>query len=112
MAPAVVKLPRTTARYVRLDVITRLGLPLAEDFRRRGRRLQLGEIDLRDSATSTTGLARGAAVTASESDTVRKTWEPALAVDGLTNSALQTAAGYSSGAHPGVSGEPITRTLD
>ncbi|WP_262698564.1 MULTISPECIES: glycoside hydrolase family 78 protein [Streptomyces] len=113
VAPAVVKLPRTTARYVRLDV-TRLGLPLAEDFPRRGWRLQLGEIDLRDSATSTTGLARGAAVTASESNTVRKTWEPALAVDGLTNSALETAAGYSSGAHPGadVSGEPITLTLD
>ncbi|MBD3003404.1 family 78 glycoside hydrolase catalytic domain [Streptomyces sp. 5-10] len=69
---------------------------------------------MRDSVTSTTGLARGAAVTASESNTVRKTWEPALAVDGLTNSALQTAAGYSSGAHPGadVSGEPITLTLD
>lgn len=111
--PVVVNLPRTTARYVRLDV-TRLGLSLAEDFPRRTWRLQLGEIDLRDSATSTTALARGAAVTASESNTVRKTWEPALAVDGLTNSALQTAAGYSSEAHPGtdVSGKPITLTLD
>ncbi|MGW2296777.1 family 78 glycoside hydrolase catalytic domain [Streptomyces violaceorubidus] len=111
--PVVVHLPRTTARYVRLDV-TRLGLPLAESFPDRTWRLQLGEIDVRDSGTATTGLARGAAVTASESNTVRKTWEPALAVDGLPNSALQTAAGYASAAHtgPDVSDAPITLTLD
>ncbi|MEV7816609.1 family 78 glycoside hydrolase catalytic domain [Streptomyces flaveolus] len=111
--PVVVHLPRTTARHVRLDV-TRLGLPLAESFPGRTWRLQLGEIDLRDSATSTTGLARGATVTASESNTVRKTWEPALAVDGLPNSALQTAAGYASAAHtgPDVSAAPVTLTLD
>ncbi|MFE0181364.1 family 78 glycoside hydrolase catalytic domain [Streptomyces olivaceus] len=111
--PVVVHLPRTTARHVRLDV-TRLGLPLAESFPERTWRLQLGEIDVRDSATGTTGLARGAAVTASESNTVRKTWEPALAVDGLPNSALQTAAGYSGAAHtgPDVSDAPITLTLD
>ncbi|MDT0398246.1 family 78 glycoside hydrolase catalytic domain [Streptomyces edwardsiae] len=111
--PVVVRLPRTTARYVRLDV-TRLGLPLAESFPDRTWRLQLGEIDLRDSATDATGLARGATVTASESNTVRKTWEPALAVDGLPNSALQTAAGYASAAHtgPDVSAAPVTLTLD
>ncbi|WP_217132261.1 family 78 glycoside hydrolase catalytic domain [Streptomyces sp. AC558_RSS880] len=111
--PVVVRLPRTTARYVRLDV-TRLGLPLAESFPDRTWRLQLGEIDLRDSTTSTTGLARGAAVTASESNTLRKTWEPALAVDGLPNSALQTAAGYASAPHtgPDVSAAPVTLTLD
>ncbi|WP_037855049.1 family 78 glycoside hydrolase catalytic domain [Streptomyces sp. NRRL S-340] len=111
--PVVVKVPRTTSRYVRLDV-TRLGLPLAEAFPARAWRLQLGEIDVRDSVTSATGLARGAAVTASESNTVRKTWEPALAVDGLANSALQTAAGYSSAAHTSadVSDRPVTLTLD
>lgn len=113
LQPVVVKVPRTTARYVRLDV-TRLGLPLAENFPARAWRLQLGEIDVRDSVTSATGLAKGAAVTASESNTVRKTWEPALAVDGLPNSALQTAAGYSSAAHDSadVSDRPVTLTLD
>ncbi|GAA4798925.1 family 78 glycoside hydrolase catalytic domain [Streptomyces ziwulingensis] len=111
--PVVVKVPRTTARYVRLDV-TKLGLPLAENFPGLTHRLQLGEIDVRDTETSATGLARGAAVTASETNTLRKTWEPALAVDGLPNSALQTAAGYSSAAHPNadVSGTPVTLTLD
>ncbi|MEV5642603.1 family 78 glycoside hydrolase catalytic domain [Streptomyces flaveolus] len=111
--PVVVDLPRTTARYVRLDV-TRLGLPLADDFPARTWRLQLGEIDVRDSGNATTGLAKGAAVTASETDTVRKTWEPALAVDGLPNSALQTAAGYSSPPHtgPDVSDAPVVLTLD
>ncbi|MFD8521344.1 family 78 glycoside hydrolase catalytic domain [Streptomyces capillispiralis] len=111
--PVVVRLPRTTARYVRLDV-TRLGLPLAEAFPDRTWRLQLGEIDLRDSGTSATGLARGATVTASETETLRKTWEPALTVDGLPNSALQTAAGYRSAAHtgPDVSATPVTLTLD
>ncbi|MFJ8791723.1 family 78 glycoside hydrolase catalytic domain [Streptomyces sp. NPDC102462] len=111
--PVVVDVPRTTARYLRLDV-TRLGLPLAEDFPARTWRLQLGEIDVRDSVTAATGLAKGAAVTASESNTVRKTWEPALAVDGLPNSALQTAAGYSSAAHPGpdVADTPVILTLD
>ncbi|MFF8881459.1 family 78 glycoside hydrolase catalytic domain [Streptomyces flaveolus] len=111
--PVVVDLPRTTARYVRLDV-TRLGLPLADDFPARTWRLQLGEIDVRDSGNATTGLAKGAAVTASETDTVRKTWEPALAVDGLPNSALQTAAGYSSPPHtgPDASDAPVVLTLD
>ncbi|MDQ0947404.1 alpha-L-rhamnosidase [Streptomyces phaeochromogenes] len=111
--PVVVKVPRTTARYVRLDV-TGLGLPLAEAFPARTWRVQLGEIDVRDSVTSTAGLARGAAVTASESNTLRKTWEPALAVDGLPNSALQTAAGYASAAHTGadVSDAPVVLTLD
>lgn len=113
VTPVVVTLPRTTARYLRLDV-TRLGLPLQEDFPGRTWRLQLGEIDVRDAASGTTGLAKGAAVTASESTTLRKTWEPALAVDGLPNSGLQTAAGYSSAAHtgPDVSQQPVTLTLD
>ncbi|WP_329131116.1 family 78 glycoside hydrolase catalytic domain [Streptomyces sp. NBC_00670] len=113
LQPVVVKVPRTTARYLRLDV-TRLGLPLAENFPDLTWRLQLGEIDVRDSEASATGLAKGAAVTASETNTLRKTWEPALAVDGLPNSALQTAAGYSSAAHTSadVSKAPVTLTLD
>ncbi|GAA2335518.1 family 78 glycoside hydrolase catalytic domain [Streptomyces cuspidosporus] len=115
VTPATVELPPTTARFVRLDV-TRLGLPLAEgDFPALTRRLQLAEIEVRDS-TDPDGpdLAKGAAVTASESNTVRKTWEPALAVDGLTNSGAQTAAGYASKPHPDadVSDSPITLTLD
>ncbi|MFF0160655.1 family 78 glycoside hydrolase catalytic domain [Streptomyces sp. NPDC005263] len=111
--PVVVTLPRTTARHLRLDV-TRLGAPLKETVDARTWRLQLGEIDVRDSVTSTTGLAKGSAVTASETTTVRKTYEPALAVDGLANSALQTAAGYSSAPHPSAdtSATPITLTLD
>ncbi|WP_327180717.1 family 78 glycoside hydrolase catalytic domain [Streptomyces sp. NBC_01334] len=111
--PVVVELPRTTARYLRLDV-TRLGLPLKESVDARTWRLQLGEIDVRDSRTATAGLAKGAAVTASETTTVRKTYEPALAVDGLPNSALQTAAGYSSAAHTSAdtSATPVTLTLD
>ncbi|MEU4656475.1 family 78 glycoside hydrolase catalytic domain [Streptomyces sp. NPDC023723] len=113
ITPVVVKVPRTTARYVRLDV-TRLGLPLAENFPDRTWRVQLGEIDVRDTASAATGLAEGATVTASETNTIRKTWEPALAVDGLPNSALQTAAGFSSAAHtgPDVSAAPVTLTLD
>lgn len=111
--PVVVELPRTTARYLRLDV-SRLGLPLKESVDARTWRLQLGEIDVRDSGTATTGLAKGAAVTASETTTIRKTYEPALAVDGLPNSALQTAAGYSSAAHTSAdtSATPVTLTLD
>ncbi|MEW2399434.1 family 78 glycoside hydrolase catalytic domain [Streptomyces sp. NPDC046862] len=108
--PVIVTLPRTTARYLRLDV-TRLGLPLKESVDTRTWRLQLGEIDVRDAESGTTGLAKGATVTASESYTVRKTYEPALAVDGLPNSALQTAAGYCSAAHTSADA-PVTLTLD
>ncbi|MFD5574445.1 family 78 glycoside hydrolase catalytic domain [Streptomyces cadmiisoli] len=103
--PVVVTLPRTTARYIRLDV-TKLGLPLEDQWR-----LQLGEIEVRDSTAPDVNHAKGAAVTASESDTVRKIWEPALAVDGLTNSALDRAAGYASPAHTGPE-SPVTLTLD
>ncbi|MFI1964922.1 family 78 glycoside hydrolase catalytic domain [Streptomyces pathocidini] len=111
--PVAVKLPRTTARYVRLDV-TKLGLPLAEDATGRAWRLQLGEVEVRDSEDPGTNHAKGAAVTASESGEVRKVWEPRLAVDGETNSALIREAGYASKPHPGpdVSQSPITLTLD
>ncbi|MFD7406942.1 family 78 glycoside hydrolase catalytic domain [Streptomyces sp. NPDC059866] len=108
LEPVVVTLPRTTARHVRLDV-TELGLPLDGAWR-----LQLGEIEIRDSAAPDVNHAKGAAVTASETETVRKIWEPALVVDGLTNSALDRAAGYTSPKHtgPDVSSSPVTLTLD
>ncbi|MFF2324715.1 MULTISPECIES: family 78 glycoside hydrolase catalytic domain [unclassified Streptomyces] len=111
--PVVVTVPRTSARYVRLDV-TELGLPLADDFPALAHRLQLAEIEVRDSDDSGTDLAEGAAVTASESDTERKVWEPKLATDAVTNSAWSQAAGYSSLPHTGsdVSGTPVTVTLD
>ncbi|MFJ6633633.1 family 78 glycoside hydrolase catalytic domain [Streptomyces sp. NPDC091376] len=103
--PVVVTLPRTTARHVRLDV-TMLGLPLEEAWR-----LQLGEFEVRDSAAPDVNHAKGAAVTASETDTVRKIWEPALAVDGVRNSALDRSAGYASQKHTGPD-SPVTLTLD
>ncbi|WP_326827857.1 family 78 glycoside hydrolase catalytic domain [Streptomyces sp. NBC_01751] len=111
--PVTVSLPRTTARYVRLDV-TRLGLPLADEFPALAHRLQLAEIAVRDSADPATELAEGATVTASESDTERKVWEPKLAVDGVTNSAWSQAAGYASLPHPSadVRDRPVTVTLD
>ncbi|GAB2964779.1 hypothetical protein GCM10023080_027530 [Streptomyces pseudoechinosporeus] len=62
--PVVVDLPRTSARHVRLNV-TELGLPLAEtDPETLVRRLQLGEIEVRDSTAPETNHARGATVTA------------------------------------------------
>ncbi|NGO74573.1 family 78 glycoside hydrolase catalytic domain [Streptomyces sp. YC504] len=111
--PVTVTVPRTTARYLRLDV-TRLGLPLADEFPALAHRLQLAEIAVRDSAAPDTELAQGATVTASESDTERKVWEPKLAVDGVTNSAWSQAAGYASLPHPttDVRDKPVTVTLD
>ncbi|MEU6844632.1 family 78 glycoside hydrolase catalytic domain [Streptomyces sp. NPDC046716] len=108
--PVTVELPRTTARFVRLDV-TRLGLPLADDFPALSHRLQLAEIEVRDSAAPDADLAQGATVTASETDTERKVWEPKLAVDGVTNSAWNQAAGYASRPHDSADA-PVTVTLD
>ncbi|MFJ8826027.1 family 78 glycoside hydrolase catalytic domain [Streptomyces sp. NPDC102467] len=108
--PVTVELPRTTARYVRLDV-TKLGLPLADDFPALAHRLQLAEIEVKDSADPDTDLARGATVTASETDTERKVWETKLAVDGITNSAWNQAAGYASLPHESADA-PVTVTLD
>uniref|UniRef100_A0AAU1U261 alpha-L-rhamnosidase n=1 Tax=Streptomyces sp. NBC_00119 TaxID=2975659 RepID=A0AAU1U261_9ACTN len=108
--PVTVKLPRTTARYVRLDV-TKLGLPLADDFPALAHRLQLAEIEVKDSTKPDTDLAQGATVTASESDTERKVWEPKLATDGITNSAWNQAAGYSSPQHT-TSDADVTLSLD
>ncbi|MEU8637812.1 family 78 glycoside hydrolase catalytic domain [Amycolatopsis sp. NPDC048633] len=116
--PVVVALPPQTAQFVKLDV-TKLGLPLAEqpldsqnrmvttgDTRRfpdLTYRLQLAELQVRDSADPAVNLADGRQkyVTASETQTVRKEWEPGLVADGLTTSNPEDAgnAGYQSAAH-------------
>ncbi|MFI0238701.1 family 78 glycoside hydrolase catalytic domain [Streptomyces sp. NPDC016845] len=108
--PVTVKVPRTTARYVRLDV-TKLGLPYADDFPALAHRLQLAEIEVVDSAAPGTNVALGATVTASEADTERKVWETKLAVDGNTNSSWSQAAGYQSLTHDSADA-PVTLTLD
>jgi alpha-L-rhamnosidase len=123
--PVVVTLPGQAARYVRVDV-TRLGLPLAEqplDAQNRlvttgdaGRfpavtyRLQLAEIEVRDSADPTVNLmaGRGKYVTASETQTIRKEWEPALLADGVLSG---SAAGYQSAAHDSTEAA-VQLTLD
>ncbi|MFG1643213.1 family 78 glycoside hydrolase catalytic domain [Amycolatopsis sp. NPDC049252] len=116
--PVVVTLPTQNARYVKLDV-TKLGPPLAEQpldsqnrmvttgdprrFPDLTYRLQLAELQVRDSANPATNLADGRQkyVTASETQTVRKEWEPGLIADGLTTSNPEDAgnAGYQSAAH-------------
>ncbi|WP_284741424.1 family 78 glycoside hydrolase catalytic domain [Amycolatopsis sp. RTGN1] len=116
--PVVVTLPPQTAQFVKLDV-TKLGLPLAEqpldsqnrmvttgDTRRfpdLTYRLQLAELQVRDSADPGVNFADGRQkyVTASETQTVRKEWEPGLVADGLTTSNPEDAgnAGYQSAAH-------------
>ena len=116
--PVVVTLPKQSAQFVKLDV-TKLGLPLAEqpldsqnrmvttgDTRRfpdLTYRLQLAELQVRDSADPAVNFADGRQkfVTASETQTVRKEWEPGLIADGLTTSNPEDAgnAGYQSAAH-------------
>ncbi|SEF19856.1 alpha-L-rhamnosidase [Amycolatopsis pretoriensis] len=128
--PVVVTLPSQTARYVKLDV-TKLGLPLAEqpldsqnrmvttgDTRRFPDvtyRLQLAELQVRDSADPGVNFADGRQkyVTASETQTVRKEWEPGLVADGLTTSNPEDAgnAGYQSAAHTGPDAD-VSLTLD
>ncbi|WP_305787617.1 family 78 glycoside hydrolase catalytic domain [Symbioplanes lichenis] len=128
--PVVVDLPARDARYVRLDV-TKLGLPLAEqpinaqnqlvttgDARRFPQltyRLQLAEVQVRDSAVPEVNLAAGREkfVTASETETIRKEWEPGLVADGLTTSNPEEAsnAGYQSAAHAGPDAS-IQLTID
>ena len=128
--PVIVDLPEQTARYVRLDV-SRLGLPLAEqpldsknrlvtsgDTRRfpaLTHRLQLAELQVRHSADPARNLAegRGKYLTASETETVRKEWEPALLADGQLTSNPQDSggAGYQSAAHAGPDAS-IQLTID
>ncbi|MFI5611442.1 family 78 glycoside hydrolase catalytic domain [Amycolatopsis sp. NPDC051903] len=128
--PVVVTLPAQTARYVKLDV-TKLGLPLAEQpldsqnrmvttgtsrrFPDLTYRLQLAELQVRDSANAGVNFADGRQkyVTASETETVRKEWEPGLIADGLTTSNPEDAgnAGYQSAAHTSADAD-IWLTVD
>lgn len=126
----VVPLPSQTARYVKLDV-TKLGLPLAEQpidsqnrmvttgatrrFPDLTYRLQLAELQVRDSANPGVNFADGRQkyVTASETQTVRKEWEPGLVADGLTTSNPEDAgnAGYQSAAHTSADAD-VWLTID
>ncbi|MCW2916906.1 MAG: secreted protein [Actinomycetia bacterium] len=111
--PLVVKLPKTTARYVRLDV-TRLGLPLVENLPDKTWRLQLAELEVRDSADPGTDLAAGTTVTPSDTGgNVNRVWAPRYLTDG-TQTTNQGFAGWSSSAYSSadVSAKPITLTVD
>ncbi|MGK3207990.1 family 78 glycoside hydrolase catalytic domain [Amycolatopsis sp. MEPSY49] len=128
--PVVVTFPSRTARYVKLDV-TKLGLPLAEQpldsqnrmvttgatrrFPDLTYRLQLAELQVRDSADPGVNFADGRQkyVTASETQTVRKEWEPGLVADGLATSNPEDAgnAGYQSAAHTGPDAD-VSLTID
>ncbi|GLZ10816.1 hypothetical protein Acsp04_10510 [Actinomadura sp. NBRC 104425] len=112
-APIAVELPRTTARYVRIDV-TKLGLPLVENLPDKTWRLQLAEIEVRDSAAPDTNLAAGRTVTASDTGgNVNRKWLPRYLTDG-TQTTNQEFAGWSSSAYTtaDVSDKPITLTVD
>lgn len=109
--PIVVKLPETTARYVRLNV-TRLGLPLVENLPDKTWRLQLAELEVRDS--SGTNLAANTTVTSSDTgNQVNHKWLPKYLTDG-TETTNQELAGWSSSAYTSddASAKPITLTID
>ncbi|MBD2895507.1 Alpha-L-rhamnosidase [Actinomadura sp. RB99] len=111
--PIVVRLPKTTARYVRLDV-TRLGLPMVEQVPDETYRLQLAELEVRDSAAPGTNLAAGRTVTASDNGgNVNRKWGTRYLTDG-TETTNQEFAGWSSSAYPkaDVSDAPLTLTVD
>ncbi|MBA9004934.1 family 78 glycoside hydrolase catalytic domain [Thermomonospora cellulosilytica] len=111
--PLVVKVPKTTARYVRIDV-TELGLPLREQLGGRTHRLQLAEIEVRDSANPDANHAAGTTVTPSDTGGfVNRQWAPRYLTDG-TQTSNQEFAGWSSSAYDSadVSGKPITLTID
>lgn len=102
-----------TARYVRLTV-TDLGRPAAPLYSAAFQpRLQLAEFALYNSSSPAVDLARGAAVTVSESDTVAGQWAPEYLTDGKITSAT-APYGYQSTVHPDtdVSDQPIVLTLD
>lgn len=131
--PVVVELPETTARFVRVEV-SELGLPLAEQaldaqnrldmsstasrFPELTHRVQLAEVEVRASEDPGTNFASGRSkfVTASETETLRKTWEPGLVADGLVTSNPQesSASGWQSAAHdgPDTTERPVWLTID
>ena len=92
--PVVVNVPPTDARFVRVEV-TKLGPPLKEGFPQPVSRLQLAETEVHDSAVPTVNLARGAAVSASESYEVPGAWEARFLTDG-TLTTEQSSRGYTS----------------
>ncbi|MCO5997272.1 family 78 glycoside hydrolase catalytic domain [Actinoallomurus rhizosphaericola] len=109
--PIVVKLPETTARYVRLNV-TKLGLPLVENLPDKTYRLQLAELEVRDSAGA--NLAANTTVTSNDTgNQVNHKYLPKYLTDG-TETTDQELAGWSSSAHTSddVSAKPITLTVD
>jgi alpha-L-rhamnosidase len=115
-APQPLSVPLTapqSARYVQLTV-TDLGRPAAPlsspDFLPQ---LQMAEFALYDSAAPTVDVARGAAVTASESLTVAGEWAPEYLTDGKLTS-IDAPHGYQSRIHPDtdVSDTPIVLTFD
>ena len=110
--PVVVTLPATDARYVRLDV-GKLGAPIKEGgFPYLVSRLQLAEIEVRDSAAPTVNLARGAAVAASESFEVPGSWEARFVTDGSVTTE-QAPLGYTSYERRDQAlGQPIWLRLD
>ncbi|GAA4615147.1 family 78 glycoside hydrolase catalytic domain [Actinoallomurus liliacearum] len=109
--PIVVKLPETTARYVRINV-TKLGLPLVENLPDKTWRLQLAELEVRDSAGN--NLAAGTTVTSNDTgNQVNHKYLPKYLTDG-TETTNQELAGWSSSAYTSddVSAKPITLTVD
>ncbi|GAA2459172.1 family 78 glycoside hydrolase catalytic domain [Actinomadura vinacea] len=111
--PIVVRLPKTTARHVRIEV-TRLGLPKVENLPDPTWRLQLAELEVRDSADPGTNLAAGTTVTPSDTGgNVNRVWAPRYLTDG-TRTTGQGFAGWSSSAYTGddVSAEPLILTVD
>ncbi|MCU1529519.1 MAG: alpha-L-rhamnosidase [Frondihabitans sp.] len=101
--------PAVQARYVRLDV-TKLGLPPAGDSA--GVYTQLSELQVFGSV-STTDLAQGKIVTASETIEAAG-WGEQYLTDGVTNSNNAAAHGWTSDAHPStdVSASPVWVTVD
>ena len=111
--PVVVPVPAQDARYLRLDV-TKLGLPIKEGgYPQPVSRLQLAEISLVDSANPDVDLARGAAVTASDTSTiVPGSWAPQYLTDGTLTSD-QAPYGYTSGASSTQTpAQPVSVQLD
>ena len=96
--PIVLHVPAQDARYLRLDV-TKLGLPIKEGgYPQPVSRMQLAEISLADSANPSIDLARGAAVSVSDTSTiVPGAWGPQYLTDGTLTSD-QAPFGYTSGA--------------
>lgn len=96
--PVVVPVPAQDARYLKLDV-SKLGLPIKEGgYPQPVSRLQLAEISLVDSAKPNIDLAKGAAVSASDTSTiVPGSWAPQYLTDGTLTSD-QAPFGYTGGA--------------